>query len=60
VELSSDLLHENVDYTPYEGIELVGYPVTTLSRGRVIVRDMEFLGESGQGSFIQRKPFKQY
>jgi len=47
-------LHQNVDYTPYEGMELVGYPETTLLRGRVIVRDGEFVGKAGQGKFLKR------
>jgi dihydropyrimidinase len=55
--ISSELLHENVDYTPYEGFELTGYPVATLSRGRVIVKDMQYVGGDPGGSFIPRNPF---
>ncbi|GAB4400471.1 MAG: dihydropyrimidinase [Anaerolineales bacterium] len=54
VVLHSQILHQNVDYTPYEGLELVGYPETTLLRGQVIVRDGEFVGHAGQGRFIRR------
>ena len=39
------MLHENVDYTPYEGFELEGYPIMTISRGKIIVKDNEFIGE---------------
>jgi dihydropyrimidinase len=52
--LSTETLHENVDWTPYEGLELQGWPVTTLSRGRVIVEDGEFCGEAGWGRFVAR------
>ena len=31
------ILHHGVDYTPYEGFEVTGWPVTTIVRGQVIV-----------------------
>jgi len=33
------MLRDGSDYTPYEGVEITGWPITTLVRGRVIVRD---------------------
>ncbi len=54
VTLSVDVLHQNVDYTPYEGFRVKGYPVTTLVRGKVICSDGEFLGEKGYGKFLPR------
>ena len=51
-------LHENVDYTPFEGIEIVGCPVMTISQGEVIVENNKFVGEKGRGKFIKRNPFK--
>lgn len=50
-------LHENVDYTAFEGIEVKGYPVMTISRGEIIVEDNKFIGEKGRGRFIKRNPF---
>ena len=44
VKLSADFLHENVDYTPYEGFQLEGYPVMTILRGKPLVRDGKFVG----------------
>ncbi len=55
VVLHHQVLHQNVDYTPYEGLELVGYPETTLLRGQVIVRDGQFVGRAGQGQFLKRR-----
>ena len=46
-------LHENTDYTPYEGLHVKGYPKMTISRGEVIVRDGEFLGQKGRGKFLK-------
>jgi dihydropyrimidinase len=54
VTLSYKTLHQNVDYTPYEGFVLRGYPVHVLSRGEVIVQDGEFVGEKGRGQFLPR------
>lgn len=55
VTLTHDFLHENVDYTPYEGMRLQGWPATTISRGRVLVRDGEFVGSTGGGRFLRRR-----
>ncbi len=30
-------LHDNVGYTPYEGRQIKGWPITVVSRGRVVV-----------------------
>jgi len=52
--LTFDMLHENCDYTPYEGLPLNGYPVMTISRGEVIVRDGCYIGDKGRGRFLKR------
>jgi dihydropyrimidinase len=57
VTLTKKLMHSNVDYTAYEGFKLKGYPITTLSRGEVIVKDNEFIGQKGRGEFIKRQRF---
>ncbi len=56
VILSHESLHQNVDYTPYEGWPVRGYPVTVLSRGEVIVQDGQFLGQAGRGRFMHTAP----
>jgi dihydropyrimidinase len=48
-------LHERVDWSPYEGMLIQGWPRHVLSRGRVIVRDGEFVGEPGWGRFVPRE-----
>jgi dihydropyrimidinase len=47
-------LHENVDYTPYEGMEILCAVDTVLSRGEVIVRDNKYIGAKARGRFIKR------
>lgn len=55
VTLTKSILHENVDYTAYEGFKLKGYPVLTMVRGEVIARDNKFIGQKGYGRYIKRK-----
>jgi dihydropyrimidinase len=38
VTISAAMLHDKMDYTPYEGREVTGWPVTVISRGEVGVR----------------------
>jgi dihydropyrimidinase len=52
--LSTNTLHEQVDWTPYEGLMLQGWPSMTMSRGRVLVENDEFLGQPGCGQFVHR------
>jgi len=52
--ISVDNMHSNVDYTVYEGRELTGWPVMTISRGEVIVEDGELKAEKGRGRFVER------
>jgi len=52
--LSYDMLHENTDYTPYEGFAIKGYPVMTISRGEIIVKNGIFTGKKGRGKFLKR------
>jgi len=55
VTLSYKTLHQNVDYCPFEGWKVRGYPTTVLLRGRIIVREGEFVGEAGEGEFLPRR-----
>jgi dihydropyrimidinase len=55
-------LHQNVDYTPYEGMEVTGMPVAVYSRGMKVAQwngsQMDFVGQPGRGQFIKRAPFE--
>lgn len=54
--MRSTNLHMATDYTPYEGLEVKGLPVTVLVRGHVVVRDREFVAEEAQGRFLPAEP----
>src|SRR5499427_6725828 len=52
IEITAGMLHDNTGYTPYEGRRLRGWPVTVLSRGRIIVEDGTFTAARGSGAFL--------
>ena len=52
VTIRNQELHHNVDYTPYEGIEVKGRPVLTLSRGEIVQRDGKPVDAPGRGQFL--------
>ncbi|MDH5212535.1 MAG: dihydropyrimidinase, partial [Betaproteobacteria bacterium] len=56
VRVTKELLHDQTGYTPYEGRELKGWPVTVLSRGAVIVDGGKLSAERGRGQFLARAP----
>jgi dihydropyrimidinase len=45
-------IHDNVGYTPYEGMQLTGWPVTVISRGRIVVDDGKLQAARGSGAFL--------
>jgi dihydropyrimidinase len=54
VTLSTQTLHSALPFSSYEGITVRGFPVTTISRGEVIVEGGAFLGAQGRGRFVER------
>ncbi len=53
--LTHDLMKDGSDYTPYEGIEVKGWPVLTMVRGKTVMRDGELVGEKGFGAYLTRE-----
>jgi dihydropyrimidinase len=53
--LTHDLLKDGSDYTPYEGIEVKGWPVLTMVRGRVVMQEGALVGEKGCGAYLARE-----
>jgi dihydropyrimidinase len=54
--LVAERLHMNLDYSPYEDVVVRGWPELVLSRGRVVARNGEPLGEPGWGRYLMRGP----
>jgi dihydropyrimidinase len=46
-----------MDYTPYEGTTVTGWPVVTIARGEVLWRDGQVSAEPGRGLFLARARF---
>ncbi|MEC0265428.1 dihydropyrimidinase [Paenibacillus anseongense] len=55
--ISRDTHHMNVDYNPFEGLEITGEPVTVLSRGEYVIQNKQFVGTPGIGQFVKRKTY---
>jgi dihydropyrimidinase len=57
-------LHQNVDYTPWEGWEMTGMPQIVYSRGRKVAEwsgdQMKFVGATGGGRFVKRAPLEAF
>ena len=54
VTISDDAMHDRAGYTPYAGRTVRGWPVTVLSRGRVIVENGTLSALPGSGRFLPR------
>ncbi|KAF2089409.1 dihydropyrimidinase [Saccharata proteae CBS 121410] len=55
-ELKNEMLHHDIDYTPFEGMKFRNWPRFTILRGKV-VWDREnggVVGEMGDGQFLKR------
>ena len=50
VTITNALMQHVIDYTPYEGMEVTGWPVATVKGGRVAMRDGKVQAEPGSGS----------
>ncbi len=52
--ITQSVMHGGADYTPYEGLEVTGWPTSTIVRGRFVVRDGELVGSLGHGQYQPR------
>lgn len=55
--LTNAVMQQAIDYTPYEGMEITGWPVATLLRGNIVMRDGKVQAEPGSGRFMARGPY---
>jgi dihydropyrimidinase len=54
--VSAKMQHVNNDYNGFEGMEIEGRPSVVTVRGKVQVRDGQFIGERGRGRMLKREP----
>lgn len=55
VTLTHAMLGDGADYTPYEGIDITGWPVLTMVRGTTIMRDGDLVGRPDHGRHLARE-----
>ena len=53
--LTNDDLHHGADYTPYEGLELTGWPVTVILNGAVAIDRGALKLKRGAGRYLPRR-----
>jgi dihydropyrimidinase len=54
LRISVDTHHSNVDYSMYEGTEVIGAPETVIVRGQLVVDHDELIATPGTGQFVAR------
>jgi dihydropyrimidinase len=54
--ISAATQHTANDYNGFEGFPIEGRPTVVMVRGKVQVRDGEFVGEPGRGRMLRREP----
>jgi len=48
-------MHDNMEYTPYEGMKIRGWPTLVIQRGTVVIADGELRAARGDGNFVPRR-----
>ncbi|WP_052401881.1 dihydropyrimidinase [Muricoccus aerilatus] len=54
VTITNALMQHAIDYTPYEGMAVTGWPVVTIRRGEVVMRDGVVRAAPGSGQWLPR------
>jgi len=54
--VSASKLHHKVDWTPFEGLELCGWPRHVIINGKLVLRDREMILPEFRGSYVPLKP----
>lgn len=53
VVVKKENMHSKTDHTIWEGYEMKGYPVMTLSRGKTVFNNGQYTGTPGWGKFVR-------
>lgn len=53
--LSQSVLNHGSDYTPYEGMQMIGRPVRTILRGKTIATRGTVTGSQNDGVYLERR-----
>lgn len=55
--LTNALMQHAIDYTPYEGLEVTGWPVATIRRGEVVMQGGAVRAAPGSGRYLAVGPY---
>ncbi len=55
MRLGASALHMATDLSPYDGLEIDGWPVATIARGELIVDAGRVVAKAGRGQFVRRE-----
>ena len=55
--ITNALLQHAIDYTPYEGLAVTGWPMATIRRGEVVMQDGRVQAERGSGRYLPVGPY---
>lgn len=50
-------MHDNMNYNPFAGMKVKGWPVTVIGRGEILLEHGKLCAKRGRGKFLKRKPF---
>ncbi|NNL85510.1 MAG: amidohydrolase family protein, partial [Myxococcales bacterium] len=51
-------MHSRADFSPYDGRNVTGWPVLTISRGEIAAKDGAVLAPLGRGKLLKRGPHR--
>jgi dihydropyrimidinase len=54
----AETMESRSDFDPYEGYESMGWPVTTIARGELIVENGQVQSRPGRGHWLRRERFR--
>ena len=56
--ITQALVQDGNDHTPYEGMEVTGWPEMTLVRGVPVMEAGKIVAAEGHGQFLSRAPYE--
>jgi len=48
-------MHDDMDFTPYEGMQITGWPTSVIQRGNLLIENDELVASRGCGEFVPRQ-----
>ncbi len=56
--ITNALMQHAIDYTPYEGLEVTGWPMAAIRRGEVVMQDGRVEAQPGSGQYLAVGPYE--